>query len=288
MTKRRVITIIMVAIICALGVLGVVHHNNQVQAQQVAEAKIKLEKDNLKAAETAVELAYKTRGEKDIQSANQLIEKLNNNQKDDKTKLVDKMTKLAGYLAQIADVNTALEKATETKADTDVEAVQTLIDKVIDDYLKEDKEVAQTKLDSLKEQIAKAKADAEAKKKAEEEKAAAEAQAAADVAEAQRQAEAAESTQVPDQQVYNEQPQQSYNEPAQNTQQAAQAPQTPTQPQQDAGNTAQDSYQDSWNKTAEMYRQAEEWRNSPEAQAEAEKNGPGGIDSLGKMGEWQP
>jgi hypothetical protein len=67
------------------------------------------------------------------------------------------MTTLAGFIKQVSDVNTSLNKAIQSKSDKDIQATQALINKEIDSYLKSDKSSAQKKLNDLKAKIAKEK-----------------------------------------------------------------------------------------------------------------------------------
>lgn len=152
-----VTTVITALVICA-GIYRDAQRNNKVEADRVAQqkldARIEKEKETLETAEAAVNTAYKTRLDKDIDRANEAIKKLNENQKAEKTKLTDKMTKLSGFLKQIAALDKAIKKAEESRTDADIKAAQDLIDKVIDPYLKDDKDAAQKRLDDLKTQIA--------------------------------------------------------------------------------------------------------------------------------------
>lgn len=245
MKKKNIIICIIVVVIVLGGSVayGVIHRNNEVKAEQLErqklEEQIEKEKKALKSAELAVDTAYKTRSDEDIDKANEAIEKLNDNQKTDKTKFTDRMEKLNGFLKLISDVDEAIAKATESKSDADINAAQSLIDKETDEYLKNDKLSAQKRLDELKAQITKEKEkqklDAENKAKAA--KAAQAQQTAQNEANQQAQTdEAAQQNQASNQQAYQEQPQQQYQEPANqspaqpNYTQPAPAQPTPSQP----------------------------------------------------------
>lgn len=56
-------------------------------------------------------------------------------------------------MAQLTDVNSALENASKTKNETDIKTAQSLLDKPTDSYLKKDKATIQEKLNALKKQI---------------------------------------------------------------------------------------------------------------------------------------
>ncbi|AND72609.1 MULTISPECIES: hypothetical protein [Enterococcus] len=102
MNKKKVIAIAIIAVLAICGgTYGVVNHNNEVQAQQKQEALIKKEKENLESAKSAVDQAYETRDSKHIEVAKKAIDKLSNNQKDDKTNLSERMDKLDSLLKQL-------------------------------------------------------------------------------------------------------------------------------------------------------------------------------------------
>lgn len=172
MKNKKVLLSLLVGLILIGGAVFGGIHQQQVKAERIAqekqEALIKAEKKNLSHATSAVESAYKTRGKKEIALAHSAISKLDEKQKKDKLSLTTKMTALNGFIKQVSDVNTSLNKAIQSKSDKDIQATQVLIDKMTDSYLKSDKESAQKKLNDLKNKIIKAKADADAKVKAEE------------------------------------------------------------------------------------------------------------------------
>lgn len=224
MNKKILVLIMVTTVITALVICGGMYRdaqrNNKVEADRIAQqkldARIEKEKAALETAEAAVNTAYKTRLDKDIDTANEAIKKLNEDQKAEKAKLTDKMTKLADFLKQIAAVDDAIKKAEESRTEVDIKAAQDLIDKVNDPYLKDDKEAAQKRLDDLKTQIANELAQQQLE------------------AESQVQTEATEeSTQPPEEEpnvqeiqpeqqnpvfeqpAYNEQPQPSYQQPVQ-------------------------------------------------------------------------
>jgi hypothetical protein len=141
------ITTIMTALIICGGMYKDAQRNNKVEAdrdaQQKLDTRMEKEKEALETAEAAVNTAYKSRLEKDIDKANEAIKKLSKNQQAEKTKLTDRMAKLAGFLKQISAVDKAIKKAEESRTDADINAAQDLIDKA-----------AQKRLDDLKIQIA--------------------------------------------------------------------------------------------------------------------------------------
>lgn len=224
MNKKILVLIMVTTVITALVICGGMYRdaqrNNKVEADRIAQQKldtrIEKEKEALETAEAAVNTAYKSRADKDIDTANEAIKKLNENQKTEKAKLTDKMIKLADFLKQIAAVDEAIKKAEESRTEVDIKAAQDLIDKVNDPYLKDDKGAAQKRLDDLKTQIANELAQQQLE------------------AESQVQTEATEEPTQPseeqpnvqeiqpeqqnpvfEQPAYNEQPQPSYQQPVQ-------------------------------------------------------------------------
>lgn len=226
--KKRAAIAILALILLTGGIVYGVHHNNEVQARELAQKKheerVQKNLDKLKSAEDAVDQAYKTRDGKEIESAKVAIDGLSDNQKNDKTKLNENLVKLVDLLKQASDLKVAMDTATKSRTDEDIKAVQALLNKVTDGYLKNDKKTIQDQLDTLKEQIVK-----DNEKKKDKAKADAEAQVAAN-AQAQQQQQAqvnAEQQAARNQQAYQEQPQQNYQAPAQ---------QTPSQPSVGGGN----------------------------------------------------
>ena len=238
MKKKVIIGAILAFLILSSGITyAVVQHNNQVQARELVQKKQeeqeKKETANLKTAETAVDQAYYSRKETDIEAAKKAVGKLSDKQNTDKTKLNEKLTKLNELLKQLSELNTALDKATKSKSDADMKTVQNLLDKMTNDYLKNDKVVAQKKITSLEEQV---------KKEADEKnKAVADAEAAKQIEVNQTAQTPTEPGQASDQSAYTDQvpaqqqqEQPTYQAPAQQQQEqpAYQAPaqQTPSQP----------------------------------------------------------
>ena len=209
MNKKNVMAIVIIVILAVCGVTyGVVHHKNEVQAQQKQEALIKKERESFKSANSAVDQAYNTRDSKDIEAANKAIDKLSNNQKEDKKNLAERLNTLDSLLKQLAEINIAIEKANKSKTEADVKSAQSLLDKTTDDYLKNDKKTLQNKLDTLKKLIAE-----EAKKKAEA-KAKDEAVAVAKTQQEQQAADQeAQNNQTSNQEAYQEPPKPEYQEP---------------------------------------------------------------------------
>ncbi|MEB5927388.1 hypothetical protein [Enterococcus faecalis] len=246
--KNQIVGLSIVATLALAGGAGFFVHNKQVQAQQIAlEQKEKAEYDELKLdVNRAIQKAYDTRHEEDITSAENMIQKLKDKDKEYQKGVLDK---LKGFLAQVKKTNDLLTKAEKTKADVDIQNAQKSINEEKDEYLSKDKKAHQTRLDKLKKEIAdeKAKKEKEAKEKqAQEEQAKQEAVAQAQQAESQQadvqaqetaqaetpqaQASVPEVAQAPTQVA--EAPQAQYQAPA--TQQAVEQAPVQTQPQPQA------------------------------------------------------
>lgn len=214
------ITTIMTALIICGGMYRDAQRNNKVEADRVAQQKldtrIEKEKEALETAEAAVNTAYKSRLEKDIDKANEAIKKLSKNQQAEKAKLTDRMAKLAGFLKQISAVDKAIKKAEESRTDADINAAQDLIDKETDPYLKEDKVAAQKRLDDLKTQIANelAQQQLESEEQVQTEPTEEPTQPSEEQPNAQE-TQPEPQNPVAEQPVYNEQPQPSYPQPVQ-------------------------------------------------------------------------
>lgn len=223
--KNQIVGLSIVATLALAGGAGFFVHNKQVQAQQIAlEQKEKAEYDELKLdVNKAIQKAYDTRHEEDITSAENMIQKLKDKDKEYQKGVLDK---LKGFLAQVKKTNDLLTKAEKTKADVDIQNTQKSINEEKDEYLSKDKKAHQTRLDKLKKEIAdeKAKKEKEAKEKqAQEEQAKQEAVAQAQQAESQQADVQAQETAVP--QVETPQAQASVPEVAQAPAQVAEAPQ---------------------------------------------------------------
>lgn len=215
-----IVTTVITALVICGGMYRDAQRNNKVEADRIAQqkldARIEKEKAALETAEAAVNTSYKTRLDKDIDTANEAIKKLTENQKAEKTKLTDKMTKLAGFLKQISAVDKAIKKAEESRTEADIKAAQDLIDKETDPYLKDDKKAAQKRLDDLKTQIANEFAQQQLEAEAQEQTEATEepiqpSEEQPNVQEIQPE----QQNPVIEQPAYNEQPQPSYQQPVQ-------------------------------------------------------------------------
>lgn len=172
MKNKKVVLITILALVILGGISFSALHYQKIEAQRIAqeelEARIKKEKEILNEAEIAMELAYRTRKEDDIKTAETAISKLNNKQKKDKQSLSNKLSKLTELLKQLDDIEKELIKTEKSKSQADIDATQKLIDKMTDDYLKKNKEEIQKKLDKINADKAKSDKEKADKAKAEQ------------------------------------------------------------------------------------------------------------------------
>lgn len=220
MKPKKIIFSIILILLVTIGITFSIVHQNQVKADRIAQERRKTEDRDLKTATDAITIAYQTRADQDIKKAETALSKLSKHQKTEQTKLTTRLTLLKGFLKQISDVNDALAKAT-----------QALINQETDDYLKTDQATAQNKLNALITQIAKEKAEADAKSKSE-------AQAQQVVSEASQQTDY--TTQTSDYQTYVEAPQGAYqtSDRANSTLAPQQSYQAPAQNSNNNGNAS--------------------------------------------------
>ena len=162
----------MIVLILVASISFGIIHQQKVEAERIAkeerEALIKKDKEFLDKAQIAVDLAYSTRKEEDIELAKSAISKINDNKKKDKQKLSDKLTQLIEFLKQLDNTHKQLSKTEKSKSQTDIDATQKLIDNMTDDYLKKDKEEIQKKLNKIKADKAKSDKEKADKAKAEQ------------------------------------------------------------------------------------------------------------------------
>lgn len=216
------ITVIFItALVIGVGMYRVAQRDNKVQADRAAQQKLDAQVENerkaLETAKAAVDTAYKTRLDKDINTANDAIKKLNENQKAEKTQLTARMTKLASLLKQIAAVDAAIKKAEESRTDADLEAAQDLIDQETDPYLKDDKAAAQKRLDKLRTQIANERAQQQLEAEQQEQTTPTEesTQPSSEEQPNTQETQPEQQNPEPEQPAYSEQPQPSYPQPIQ-------------------------------------------------------------------------
>lgn len=170
--NKKVIASILVFVLIGVISGGVyayqskVDHDKQVKLQHDKDYR-KLEKN----ADEAVQLAYNSRKNEDIENANKSIEKL---KKSDQKTLKEKIEKLDKLLSEINSTKVAVEKADSSKTEEDLLNAQKVIDSLKDEYQVKDKSIFQENLNDIKKAIAdekaRVKADQEAKVKAEQER----------------------------------------------------------------------------------------------------------------------
>lgn len=169
MNKRVIVSILAVILIgvisCgAYAYRSKVEHDEQVKLEHDKDYR-KLEKN----ADEAVQLAYNSRKNEDIENANKSIEKL---KKSDQKTLKEKIEKLDKFLSEINSTKVAVEKADSSKTEADLLNAQKAIDSLKDEYQVKNKSIFQENLNNIKKKIAdeKARAEQEAKVKAEQER----------------------------------------------------------------------------------------------------------------------
>lgn len=276
MKPKKIIFSLIPILLITIGITFGIAHQNQVKADRIAQERRKTEDKNLKVATAAITTAYQTRADQEIKKAETALSKLSKHQKTDQTKLTTKLTQLKGFLKQISNVNDSLAKATQSKSEQDIKATQALINQETDDYLKTDQATAQNKLNALIAQIAKEKAEADAKSKAE-----AQAQQATSGA-------SQHDSGISDYQTYVEAPQGAYqtSDRANSTLAPQQSYQAPAQNSNNNGNAS--GITDSPGGTA-GYQPWGEWQSS-NGNASGITDSPGGWDTPNNagLGPWMP
>ena len=150
------------------GGVGMIAHNKQVQADQLAQKKQAEEaayKKVVTTAHAAVDKAVQTRAPKDIDSAKKAVDPL---KAPDKKALQQKLDQLEQFLAQLKQTGQFLDQAEKKKTDDAIAAAQKAIDAEKDPYLANDKKAHQERLDKLKKAVAEEKAKAKAKEEQEQ------------------------------------------------------------------------------------------------------------------------
>lgn len=166
-TKKQIgITSAVVLVLAgSVATAGIVSHNNAVQAKQVQEqkaknAKVKAEKEAQATAKKAIEIAQKTPTDKNIQSATDLVAKVNDQ------KVKDELTKeIEGVKARVKAENAAKSAVSAFQKDNGnsnkQKTAQNAVNALTSSYSKELKADLQNKINAS----VKAHSDAEAKAK---------------------------------------------------------------------------------------------------------------------------
>ncbi|WP_242327028.1 MULTISPECIES: hypothetical protein [Lactococcus] len=166
-TKKQIGITSAVVLVLAGGVAtaGIVSHNNAVQAKQVQEqkaknAKVKAEKETQATAKKAIEIAQKTPTVKNIQSATDLVAKVNDQ------KVKDELTKeIEGVKARVKAENAAKSAVSAFQKDNGnsnkQKTAQNAVNALTSSYSKALKADLQNKINAS----VKAHSDAEAKAK---------------------------------------------------------------------------------------------------------------------------
>lgn len=174
-TKKQWIIGASVAVVLAGGGVGVVaNHQAQAQAEKTAqEAKVAHDK-LIKAATEATQKAETFKAEADVKSAQDTIKKLDEK---DKTALISRVEKVRQNWDLVNKADKAVANAEKTSNDATVKTAQTAIDTLKEDMTKAKKSDLQKRLDKVKTTVKNNKAD-KAKKEAEAKQKAAAAQTA--------------------------------------------------------------------------------------------------------------
>ena len=168
MNKKVIVSILVVVLI---GVISGGVYAYQSKVEHDKQVKLEHDKDYRKLkknADEAVQLAYNSRKNEDIENANKSIEKL---KKSDQKDLKERMGKLDKLLSEINSAKATVEKASSSKSEEDLLNAQKSIDILKDEYQEKDRVAFQENLNNIKKAIAdeKARAEQEAKIKAEQE-----------------------------------------------------------------------------------------------------------------------
>lgn len=172
-TKKQWIIGASVAVVLAGGGVGVVaNHQAQAQAEKTAQ-EAKVEHDKLiKAATEATQKAETFKAEVDVKSAQDTIKKLDEK---DKAAFISRVEKVRQNWDLVNKADKAVANAEKTSNDATVKTAQTAIDTLKEDMTKAKKSDLQKRLDKVKTivknnkakaQADKAKKEAEAKQKA--------------------------------------------------------------------------------------------------------------------------
>ena len=124
MNKKVIVSILVVILI---GVISGGVYTYQSKVEHDKQVKLEYENDYRKLeknADEAVQLAYNSRKNEDIENANKSIEKLN---KSDQKTLKEKIEKLDKVLSEINSTKVAVEKAYSRKTEADLLNAQKLL-----------------------------------------------------------------------------------------------------------------------------------------------------------------
>ena len=95
--KKLILSLVLILCIFSGITVGFIHHK-QVKDTRMAQENLDRQRKTLKQAATAVDTAYQTRADKDIQTSETAVSKLSSHQKADKSQLIKKLTQLKSYL----------------------------------------------------------------------------------------------------------------------------------------------------------------------------------------------
>ncbi|MGL4248743.1 MAG: hypothetical protein ACRCR5_08150 [Lactococcus garvieae] len=172
-TKKQWIVGGAVALVLVGGGVGLVASNQHAKAEKVAQQAKIAHDSQVNAAKTAVEKAETFKAEADVKTAQDVVNKL---EEQDKPDLLSRVEKVKQNWVLVNSANKAVLEAEKAKSDATVKTGQTAIDKLKAEMTKSKKAEFQKRLDKVKADVkakkAKAEADKKAKAKAEQAKAA--------------------------------------------------------------------------------------------------------------------
>lgn len=233
-TKKQWIVGGAVALVLVGGGAGVVASNQHAKAEKVAQQAKIAHDSQINTAKTAVEKAETFKAETDVKTAQDVVNKLD---EQDKADLLSRVDKVKQNWALVNSANKAVLEAEKAKSDATVKTGQTAIDKLKAEMTKGKKIEFQKRLDKVKADVKAKKDKAEADKKAKEK--AEQAKAAETQAQAQQTPPAQEAKNVasaPVEQAVTEAP--SYNTPAPSAPSTGGNTSTPNSPSTGGGNTS--------------------------------------------------
>lgn len=150
LTKKQIIVGGAVAVLLAWGVTASVVHNNNVQAEKIAQ-QAKDEHDKLiQSVKEKISQAETYKSESDVKTAQDLIKQLDNKEKPDYVNRIEKVQK---NWKLVNEANKNVANAEKIQNDNNVKTAQKAIDNLKDEKIKSKKTALQIRLDKVKTSI---------------------------------------------------------------------------------------------------------------------------------------
>ncbi|GAB1375368.1 hypothetical protein MASR1M48_02030 [Lactococcus petauri] len=150
LTKKQIIVGGAVAVLLAGGVTASVVHNNNVQAEKIAQ-QAKDEHDKLiQSVKEKTSQAETYKSESDVKTAQDLIKQLDDKEKPDYVNRIEKVQK---NWKLVNEANKNVVNAEKIQNDNNVKTAQKAIDNLKDEKIKSKKTALQTRLDKVKTSI---------------------------------------------------------------------------------------------------------------------------------------